>query len=443
MRKYLGTVVALEANHGEEISMEEAEQMTADAAQDATEVEATLADTNEGIDKVDALEDLAVIADGIDTPSDTEMALIANTENALTIGENMPEGTLIPEVAGIATEGFVGRKISTESIREKAATIWENIQKFLKQVWEKIESFFYRLFGTIPSLRKNVAAMEKRIEAESNKRLEDKKFKVHTGVAMLSVNYVPCKNEADLKTSLNQFDGMVKEVYTTIVDNSVKMGDTIATALSNFDPATASDSLVKLNDKIEGYLGQKAFTVDGGVNKSRFPGYESRFSKPMLGNIALCLKTPETKNTESAAAHATYLRNSGVFVVSSSETTKEGPKDFEMSTLSHSSMRDMLSTCGNMLDVLEEYKRGKRTKDLEKTNRELKAAGGKAATKIESSKTGDEADRGAIDTYRSMANYNHAFAHWVSQPAMPIYSQTLSVVRAILVVCQKSCACYK
>jgi Skp family chaperone for outer membrane proteins len=443
MRKYLNMSVALESNHGAEISMEEAEILGTEAAADSAEVESTLNEADDNLGVVDALEDLAVIADGIDTPTDTEMALIANTENALTIGENLPEGTLIPEVAQVATEGYKGRKISTEGIRETARTIWENIQKFLKKVWEKIESFFYKLFGTIPSLRKNIAALEKRIEADSSKRIEDKKFTIGSGVAALSVDYKPCKSEAELKAALKQFDDAVKTTYTGTVDSSVTLGEKIAEALSNFSPETAADDLTKLNVAISDKI-MKLSVAGGTQSLSRFSGYNTMVGHPLLGNISLAVKKPKTKEGDlTSIGFAEFLRNSGELVVPTSETSKEGPKDFEMATMSHPSMLDMLGTCDKMLEVLEEFKRGKRTKDLEKTRKDLSNGSDKATKSIENAKKGEAEDKAAIESYRSMLNYNQAFARWTQQPAMPMYSHTLTVVRAVLVACQKSCACYK
>jgi hypothetical protein len=445
MRKYLNMSVSLESNHGAEISMEEAELMGTEAAADGAEVESTLNEADDNLGVVDALEDLAVIADGIDTPTDTEMALIANTENALTIGENLPEGTLIPEVAQVATEGYKGRKISTEGIRETARTIWENIQKFLKKVWEKIESFFYKLFGTIPSLRKSIAALEKRIDDDSSKRIEEKKFTVSSGVSTLSVDYKPCKSESELKSALKHFDDLVKATYTNLVEKSVVLGEKIADALSDFSPETATAQLKKLNGDIGKAMTATNAPTLSAANHTRFSGYDTRLTAPTLGNISIAVKMPSVKDGDAVTpiGYAEFLRNSGNMVVPTSETSKEGPKDFEMTTLSHPAMQDMLATCSKMLETLEEFKRGKRSKDLEKTRKDMAAASDKATKAIENAKKGESADKGAVETYRAMLNFNQAFARWTQQPAMPMYSHTLSVVRAVMMVCQKSCACYK
>ena len=190
MRRFLATESY--SDFRGELSLEEEQVLMDEAATDAAEVDKDLGESERVIEVSDALEDLAVIADGIEEATPAEAALIETAGDMAVAGTDVQPEEVVP-----AMESYIGRRIATEGIRETARAIWESIQRWVKSIWEKIEKFFYKLFGVIPGMRKRIAALEKRVDEAVGKKVEEKKVTISSGVASLCIDYKPVKNEGE------------------------------------------------------------------------------------------------------------------------------------------------------------------------------------------------------------------------------------------------------
>ena len=157
------------------LSLEEEQIMMSDAADLASEIGQELNECDRIIEVSDALEDLAVIADEIEQASPVEIALIEKAGDMAVAGTDIEAEEVVPSL-----ESFRGKRIATEGLRDTAALIWKNIQEFLKAVWEKIEKFFYNIIGTIPTIRRRLEALAKKIEATESKSPRGTVFEVNT-----------------------------------------------------------------------------------------------------------------------------------------------------------------------------------------------------------------------------------------------------------------------
>lgn len=444
MRKFVGSTVALEAIDPKffSISLEEEQVMQAEATEAAAEVETGLDEAERLLDVSDALEDVAVVADGIEEATPAETQLIELVGDVATAGtDEVTSEEVIP-----AMESFKGTKIATEGIRETARNIWANIQRVVKQVWEKIEKFFYNIFGTIPRLRKQIEALEEQVDNLSGKKVEDKKVTLSTGVKALSANYVTPKDEGDLSKNLNALSDACNYVFKSYMNEIGVVGEIVKSAIEDFDPAKYTEAPTALATKLAKFSDDhnppKQLPGKGSADTKRYPGFDSFLGAALPGNVSLCSKLYSGKKDNSVMAVLDGVRRSGLELVDTADKAKSVPNDFTMATMSSSGMSDILKECNKLLDTLEEYRRGKGTKEIQKTRKDLESVSAKATAEMEKAKNSEE-DRAMVPFYRSLLNFNPAFARWAQSPATSLLSSALTTIRANLVAVQRSISAYK
>lgn len=232
MRKFLSSAVALESavvTHSS-ISLEEEMQMVADAAAAIPQIAADLTEIDGVVERSEGLEDLAVIADGIDEASDTEIALINNSAAMAVAGTDVapseilgaevqentqvapapggepspePAATAVVEVtavpaaaavdgaapAAVIPEASTAEPLPAEIVPEVNAETGlafenyvgkriavesiENIRKVARTIWESIKSFLASVWQKIEAFYHNVVADVPRLKA-AIKTLEER-----------------------------------------------------------------------------------------------------------------------------------------------------------------------------------------------------------------------------------------------------------------------------
>ncbi len=437
MRKLLLTTALESGALGDaNISLEEEALMVSEAQDDAAEVSTDLAEAERLIEVTDALEDLAVVADDIEEATPTELQLIETVGQAAVAGTDVEPEEIVP-----AMEGFKGGRIATEGIRDRARSIWEQIQRYLKQIWEKIEGFFYKLFGTVPSLRKRVAALRDRVDSKQGMKSEAKTVDI-PGATYLSISGTPIKNDAALTKGLNALHEAAKFVYGGYSDSIATRGEIIADALNKFDIKEAESAAITLRDKL---AAAKAPALPGGgtSDKTRFPGFDTKIGPALLGNHSLASKIFTDSTDTTVLGSLDKFRRAGVELITTQEKPKAHTGKAEYSLMSMSAMNSALDNLDKILDLVEEYRRGKRSKDIAKSRDSIKASSTKATKSMDNAKTGDEEARATVAYYRAMINFNAAYARWVQQPAVPFSGSALSTVRATLALIEKNLVTYK
>lgn len=445
MRSILNT--ALEGLNGTAteygfLSREEEEVMAEDAAQAADDASTGLDESERMLGLADGLEDLAEIADGITDATQTETQLLTVAGNMAVAGSDVPAEEIVP-----AMEGFIGKRIAVESLRERASAIWKAILAQIKKVWAFIEKFFYSIFGTIPGLRKQLKDLRARVDGTNGKKLEDKKLTVSTGVKALSVDYSTPKNGGDVVKGLKDLLGEVTDVYGTYTDKIAKVGEVVADHISDFDPEKAHDSVEKFLKAVTSGFG--GVNLSGGKSAgNRFPGFVTAQSAPIMGNVSLFLKKVDSAGARdhgnNVLNQVERARQMGFELHATSDKEKSVPNDFQMDTMTSAQMHSAIDDMEKILDKLEDFNRGKRTADMKKTRTRLESASAKATTAVEKAEKSEEAsDRATVAYYRAMLNYNQAYARWCQNPAVQLLNSALASVKASAAVIAKSISAYK
>ncbi len=437
MRHFVTSVGLESRDNTPMISLEEEQVMLDEAGTASAGAENDLQQVERIIEVSDGLEDLAVIADGIEEASPAEVALIENAGNLAVAGTDIQPDEIIPSM-----ESYVGTKIATEGIRETARKLWENIKNFLKRIWVKVEAFFYKIFGTIPRLRSAIDALEKRVEEVTGKQLDQKTIKVTSGLTMLSTNYVAAKNESDVKKGLETMTTAAKFVYGSYVESVAKRGVIIADAIRDFDPAKAEESAGALRMALKAVKPDSIPGIDGG-DKSRFPGFTTYKGASLPGNVSLACKWYVDSDDTSVLGALDRFRNAHCDLISTSEKDKAPPSEIDFTTMTTSGMKAILKDASALLDTLEDYKRGAKAKAINKSKSDIEAASEKAAKAAEAMNNKDEGERVSLPYYKTLINFNAAYMRWSKDPAIGMLSHSMSVIKTAMMLVQKSCSAYK
>lgn len=441
MRKFF--TPALESIAPPEVRMLSLEEEMLEVAETTAEVGQIASDLQE-VDRVietsDSLEDLAVVADQIETATPTEVALIETAGAALTAGTDVQPEELVP-----AMEGFIGKRIATESLRERAKEIWTRIQAFLVEIWKKIEAFFYRVLGDIPRLRKRLQSLEEAVDGLKDKKPEEgKKLSITSGVKNLSVEYKVLSTGADLSKGVKTLELAAKYVYGDYITSLVAMGAVIEKAIADFDPKKAHEAAKDLRQGLAKAASFKSSLPAAASDSARWPGYKSIISRGLMGNKSLATKSWIDNSDTSDLGALDRHRHGGMELVETNERAQESVGKLEIAPLSITDMKSLLKDCLGVLDVLEDYHRGSKAKQVKEAKAKLQTASKKATEAMEKAKEAStEEERAVVPYYTAMLNFNASFAKWAKSPAVDLMNHSVNTIRAVAMVVNLSASAYK
>lgn len=434
-------ILATESHHsgmGQVLSLEEEQIVTDEANQDLVEVETDLADGERATEVVAGLENIEMIASDITEATPVDIALINTAADMATAGTDIQGEEILP-----AMESYTGGKISLEAIGESASRIWASVQAILKRIWENIESFFYKLFGTIPSIRKRLSDLEDRVGAARSKTLETKKFTQTTGLVSISVDYTVIKDEAGLLKSLGELVKTAEFVYKDGVDAFAKVGKDVAAVISDFS-IEDKEKLVQKAGDILSTNAARITKVPGSSSIGSQGGFERKAGYQLMGNKRIICNIANKSDETSGLGWLDRNRRNRLEWAGAREIDGNVATSVDFATITTSGASSLIKKLSELLDILEDYNRGKAWKDV-KASRDALATASKVATAaLDKAKNASEADeRAAVPYYRGLLNVNQSYATWVSTPAAQLMSQSIRSINAVTNLISKSLAQYK
>ena len=234
-----------------------------------------------------------------------------------------------------------------------------------------------------------------------------------------------------------------KYVFGNYVDSVSKRGEIIAKAINDFDPTKADEAVKSLRSDLKSVKPDQVPGA-GSTDTGRYPGFSTTLGTPLPGNVSLgCKFYTDNKSDESDLGALDRYRNSRCELMPTSEKAKEGAREVEITPITTNGAKSMIKDCEKLLDILEEYKRGSKSKSIAKTQKTIEQASDKAAKAMANADKGDEGQKAAVPHYRALLNFNAAYARWAQTPAVPMVSHSLTTIRAVMVTIQKSLAAYK
>lgn len=410
------------------LSLEEEMLIVDEAAQDEAQVERDLSESERVIEVSDALEDVAVVADGIEAATPGEVALIDTASQMAVAGTDIEPEQVVP-----AMESYMGKRISTEGIRETARTIWENIQAFLTKVWNQIVAYF-RVSAVVPMVEKRIASLEKKVKELGKLKEGAGNIKLKSG--FLAVKGKVVTSVADLGKAFTTIEKTAEFVFGTNADEVAKRGEELAGVIGKFTAENHAEVMKELLEKFEGF---KKMTIEG--SKAGKDGdYNLDIGPELLGGGQIIQRNYEPAAGSSPLGSLERFRKSGIMLSGGSEPS---PAEQEFPVLTISEMEAMLDDAKKLLKTLKDFHAGARLNKLKKASDSLKAASKKASGEISKIKQDDKGQAAVVNDYRAALNLNVAYTRWVQSPALPFYGKCLSAVKAITHVVSSSAGQYE
>jgi len=440
MRKFLNPSFESAAFAGiGNLSLEEEELIAAELPAEEVTIQGEIKEAERMLEVSDALEDLAVIADNIPEASTTDVQLV-ETAVAVAAGPEVEVEEIVP-----ALESYIGRKISTEGLVEAARNIWESIKAWLNKMWKQVKDFFYKIFGQIPSLRRKLDAMKKRVEDYAGYKKEENNVTISSGVKYLSINGSAVKNISAFNTALGEWTTVAENIAD--VSSAVDSFSTAATdAINDFDVANpqatkTADLLNATKAVTKPFSGSKPSTVEETYDSKDF---EIKYSASLLGNIVYQAVNPKQAQT-SLLGNLESIRRSRINPVSTIGKNKDADSEVEFTTAGLGELTKALEQCEKILDAVEKAKRGTGVEKAEKARDKLKQACDKADGRYQKALKDEKAsgNKDGLAVFKSLLTLNMTVSNLFFSPTTSISTNSLSAVRATLALVAKNLTAYK
>lgn len=428
------------------LSLEEEAQALQEADAIMNSVDNDIADMETSSDQAAILEDVAVTADSVEEATPAETQLVEMVGDMVVAGDPVTPGEeVVPSM-----EGYIGKKIATEGLREKANQIFETIVKYLKDLWARIENFFHKYFSAIGMRRRILEGTLKYLDAINGKALKaDAKVVLKSGHDTLIVNGQLISSEAEYKAALEKLTAAVKFVYGSWPGSVSAFGEAISKTMTDFNPANPGENLTGFAKKIAETGKAIPTNVFGSKQKSWISGFETKRSDPFFANQSLWIQIPEAGSAvdenKSIVGQLNHLQYTGVEL---RNTTDNDPridptKNIEFKPFSVDGMREFLRMGLTIVDEIDGYDRGSARKGIDASKKKIDDSYRKMKAALDRVSRDNDGDSGAVPYYRALMNYSIAYARWVQQPIMRMTQLAMTVVRQLCYICNISIMQYK
>lgn len=427
----------------ESISMEEEAIMLDESSQAAAEASQDLNEAERIVQVSDALEDLAVVAGSKDEVSDTEAALMEKAGDMAVAGTDIAPDEIVPAMESFRVDGKISGSLAMENFREKADRIWQNIKRILKEIWEKISTFFYKIFGTIPRRRKSLKALAERVAETHSLTRKEAKFTVASSRFMFVGNN-QVKTASAYKAGLKDVVATAEWVYEKYVGHLKTVSDKVAKALGDFDSSEPQKAVKQLAADLVSTANLAKLPGGSGVSSQRWSHYEVTRGHELLGGDSIFHLGAKKAEGSGDLATLDYARQA-MFTIAPSQDKANGKNNsIEFQTMDQTESLDMIRSCERLLDLMENYQRGKTKGEIESSKKKIEEASNKAE-KAGNDKRGssEEADRIALPYFRALVNFNVAYARWVESPTIAFTKLAFGIINQTEVLISRSMAQYK
>ena len=436
----LGRALASENWNEEEyptqISAEEAEVMNQEAIDLANEINEDNKEVAAMIDKADSLEDMVVVADSIEgEPTEGEVNMAQIVGDMAAAGDDEVTGD---DVVQVAAESGAPRSIAVEGLKETIANIWEGIKKWLKEIWKKLEQYFYKVFGNVPRLRKEVEAMRKRADQvdEEGKVIknENNTFELTAGLDSLKAGQNVTAKWSDTKAA---FDTSKKAVEIFSKAGALSgVGKDLKEAVDKYD-ASNVDSINEVVKALYNGKTLKLSVIDGTPTTDK--DFDVTKIANLLGGRDLVESVRKVKDNVSDVELLDKVRSFKVRFETSGNNKSVKKDSVKYTTMKTDEVLAACDACDGMLDALEEFHRGKAKKEMLKYASEIEKACDKVSKESgsidnENATTKAQLVSNARAVYRLATVYASLSSTLVNQ----LYAHSLANVRTVLMVCSRS-----
>lgn len=248
------------------LSMEEYNELEAGVERSQAEIAAELDDAEKTMSVVSALEDLAFVADTIDTPNPREAALIQIAADAAMIGTGVDGSAIVPAME----DGGDGKSIATR-IKDIIARILAALKEMFLNLYKKIKDYLDGTERLAQQLKKKISELREKakdLHGHSSKSMEV--ATLYMGQTGYKSDQVPLKNAKEILSAIAEYNKFVtiytkgSSVYLTEMEKNV---DQFYNACTTDDRSAIQDIIRRMTNTnnlawLSPYVDSKSFNGD-------------------------------------------------------------------------------------------------------------------------------------------------------------------------------------
>lgn len=386
---------------------------------------------------ITSLEAIATFLESEPEPSLEDLALVDNALTAVTANTD-----LTPEYLTPSLESYVGKQVSTETIRDTIVKYYNVIIDFIKRVYATVKTFFFELLDTLKPLRNKYAETLAVLKSVGSVSAKEPKVLVGPAVRKLAVGYKLPVSYNDVLAPL----GVLRSVSDSVFKEHASIVSDISSEIISLNRSITTgslDLLLKVNEVVVSRLGaiQKYFTTP--VTEGAY----SHRSELLFNNRAVFARFPDAKKkaeltSEGQIALAETLRAIG-FKVDSTEddsvvvnygTTRKEQHGFHHMDAFNVNQCKLL--CANALEILDgmltyrntyESQLARQGKASENEAKRVAAAlSGKAKLVVDGSARVDD-----VSALKAVLGYHSSIARWSAEPFTSLTLYNVSTLKTL------------
>lgn len=432
-----------------ELSMEEMGVIIDDAAEDAATIDNDLDQADKIIEIAQNLENMTEAAASKGELTDGEAAMMECAGDMAVAGTDVAPESIVPAMEAYRVDGKIQfGTLAMEDFRSTVRSAWEAVKRLIKRIWKYITDFFYKLVGTIPTLRRRLKGLRDRAREVSGKTREEARFSIVNSQS-LHVGKAPAKGFETFYEGLKESVRVAEEVYNECVPELKKVGTALADAFSDFDVDNPQGAVAKFVEKAKDFNKSSKVAQHNLSGDKRWKEYNVKASGNLLGGKTYVEFTPKeavTEHGDNALLNTlSSVRRAGAGLEQSHDGTVDTSGSVEFATLSSGEANKLIDEAMRLLDLVEEYERGKLKRELAETQTKIEKAADKAEGSVSKIRGGNDntKEREAVPYYRAMIDLAAGFARSVSSPAVPLARLAIKNVQTTITIIDKSFAQYK
>lgn len=401
------------------------------------EIDGTILNATRTMEVVEALEELAVVADNISNATQAEASLIEIGGNIAVAGTELDPSQVIPSL-----ESYIGGKISLEDFdfKGKLQKIWETIKKVWATIWQKIEEFFKNSSVLVGVSVNRIRKLELAVKDNAGKvaRAERMELDVNKFKQILNDGEKVITDSTKIISLLDDTINLYSYFFESYVKRLERLGNSLADKIKSINKqnleASANDITVLLKTEVPALFNtvKSSLLMNASNKPSNITGQSNtenaldvkQFHSNILGSPIFTLTLPDNSLLSDAKDYIDRSRVSKIRIESVPTDDIKNARDLDIPY----SQKDMETIVGKTFDLLKEVKyfkdRGLETK-VKETRKKVEQATKNLIDQVDNLTAED------TQLINSIMSLNIAFVNWTRYPLIDLVSYSLKIERTI------------
>lgn len=414
------------------LSLEEDAMLITSAADDLNRIDTELSEIRRLQDTATVLQDVKTVGGNIQKATVSDLFMIESSARLATAGSDIPYESVTP-----ALERYEGRRLGLEGLGSFIDSIWKGIVDAMKAVWNAVKDFFYKIFGTIPRMRRSIEDIQTKAESGRTDLMTEPTLKLGPEIGAMMRNDKLPRDGVEIVDGLDLLAQTTEYYLGEFTQVAEQVYENARVEMDGFDERDLDRSLNRLSDIA---MTLSARNAPGGLKISetkdpRFADNEYINLPHLPGNRTIYIRRVAIPERSDALGRADAIQLCICRVMDSKPRAKQ-TRDLN-GTINMPNNAEVLQMCtlmDNILNYVEKFGRGKDFASIEKSKEVLV----KASTDLVARSRDMPPANPAQGYYRAAIKFNTYLTSTVVQPLTAMASLSLSTVRAGIVIGQKA-----